>query len=446
MTNILDGNRTSTWSLGEKIIFRITAIFFLLLTVPLAPSYWQKLASPRWGHFQDLFQLANYLPQFVAAPKWGFASYLNVELILGVSVLGGVAWSFFDRERNNYADLYDWLRIVLRYKLAIAIISYGIIKLFPLQFPALTLSDLNTNYGDFLPWKIYYLTNSAASAGYERTLGSFEILGGILLLWRRFATVGAGIIAAALVNIVLVNFAYQLGDHVYASILFLIALAILINDMPRVFDLLVWRRFARADHFDPAFGSWLNTPRLVLKVVILVFFLAYGAETYGSYRYKSWPYPEKLGLANAAGLYNVKSFVVNGNVLPYSTTDPVRWQNVVFEKWNTLSIRINRPVTISVKNPEIAFETADSARDYEFAGNGGRHFYSYLVDAADGNIHVVGKNDPRESFSFHLDRTGKGELHLVGLDQSGNRLDVTLDKVDKKYLLNEGRRKPLSLY
>lgn len=177
----------------------------------------------------------------------------------------------------------------------------------------------------------------------------------------------------------------------------------------------------------------------------MIFLAVYGIETGASYRRRQWPYSEAAAIQGVAGYYNVKEFSVNGNALPYSLTDPVRWQNVVFERWNTISIRINRPLTIDVANPKIAFQT-DDKRDYEQAGNGGRHFYSYAADPSKGTIHLQGKNDPNEKFAFVFKRINDGSLLLTGNDEKGNALHIVLEKVDKKYLLQQGRRKPVTLY
>jgi hypothetical protein len=450
MANTHNGNSVSTANSGLHLPLHIAAVFFLFLLAPLDWKFWRQLFTTHWTRFQDLFQLTAYQPHFIAVPKWGIASFGNWVVALAIAVPLGLTWSYIDRNRVDSdarsANLYYWFRVLLRYRLAIAIIGYGVIKLFPLQFPDLTLSDLNTNYADFLPWKIYYLTNSAAAAHYRETLGLAEVIAGILLLWRRFAVAGAALAAAVLINIVLANFAYQIGEHVYATLLLLIAVVLLAHDAARLFNLLVLRRRAKADQYEPPITApRLISTRLLLKSALVLFLAVYGIETGVSYSRNQWPYPESASIPNAAGLYNVSEFSVNGNTLPYSLIDPVRWQNVVFEKWNTISIRIDRPVTIDVANPDIAFQP-DDKRDYELAGNGGRHFYTYTADPAGGTIHLQGKNDPGERFFFNLARPDDRTILLTGNDEKGNALRIVLEKIDKKYLLQEGRRKPLTLY
>ncbi len=208
---------SSDWSSTQKFGLRLATLFFALtLVAPLDWKFWRELIHTHWSHFQDLFRLTAAIPQYFYAPKWGFASFRNVYLVLVIAFVGAAVWSYLDRNRRQYDTLYYWLRVLLRYRLAIALIGYGLLQIFPVQFPKPTLSDLHTNYGDYLQWKLYYLTNGVAHANYEQATGLLEVLGGALLLWRTTATIGGIISASLLFNIVLVNFAYQLGDHVYA--------------------------------------------------------------------------------------------------------------------------------------------------------------------------------------------------------------------------------------
>ena len=440
-------NPQADWGTPKKVAFHVTAVFFLLTLIPVFDwKFWRALLHTNWGHFQDIFRLTAFVPQYFYSPKWGLASYRNLGLVLIISVLVGLIWSYLNRACKNYEWLYYGIRVLVRYRLAAGLIAYGLLQFFPIQFPRPTLSDLHSNYGDFLQWKMYYLTNGLARAGYEQALGLLEVVGGVLLLWQSTVTIGAVISASLLINILLANFAYQLGDHIYATILLLAAVFLLLHDAIRLLDLLVLQRPAKADHFKPVLTSvrarqW----RLAGKSVVAAFILFYGASVYYGYRHTNWPLPDTAGaLKGAAGYYNVREFEVNGRAIPYSLTDPVRWQNVVFEKWNTISVRSNRPVPITVSAPVVAYESDE--RTYEFAGNGGRCFYSYTADPNAGTIHLQGENDPHESISFHYQYAPDGSLVLTGKDESGNSLRVVLEKVDKKYLLLLGRRSPLTIY
>src|SRR6202007_3134474 len=108
-----------------------------------------------------------------------------------VAAAGTALWTKLDRTKKEYNVLYYWLRVVLRYKLAIILITYGFIKLFPLQMPYPSLSSLQTNYGDYFPWKIYFQTTGIAPK-YQSFLGFVEILAAFLLFYRPTRSFGVG--------------------------------------------------------------------------------------------------------------------------------------------------------------------------------------------------------------------------------------------------------------
>ncbi len=276
VSGIAGGDDARSWSNLEKISVRFAVIFFVLaLFPPLTLTFWRELFHSHLGHFQDLFRLTVIVPQYLSAPKWGFASFENLYLISIVAIGGAVAWGYLEKNsRLDYSKIYYWLRVFLRYRIAIGLIAYGLLQLFPIQFPKATLSDMHTNYGDLLQWKLYYITNGIAHAHYEEFLGGLEVLGGALLLWRSTATFGAIISASLLFNIVLANFAYQLGDHVYALLLLVAVSFLLLYDAGRLIDLLVLQRKARAERFRPDFSSpKAKRFHLIGKSVVAAFLL-----------------------------------------------------------------------------------------------------------------------------------------------------------------------------
>jgi hypothetical protein len=284
----------------------------------------------------------------------GFAAYADWAIVLLIAAAGAITWSIFDRDRKEFNQWYYWLRVLLRYRLAIAVIAFGIIKIFSIQLPPPTISDLHTNYGEFLPWKVYSLTTGVASAYYEPALGLIEILGGVLLLYRKTISIGAGLIAAFLINVLLANYAYEIGQQVYSAYLLIIALFLIWYDTPRLFSLLVLRKKARANRIKPIFSSdQLIKARLALKSVFVIFILLLGVTTYAGHKNDRLPFPKSSGLAAAEGYYNVKEFRLNNQERPYSFTDSLRWQDVVFEKWGTISVRSPKEIKPDLSTPGI---------------------------------------------------------------------------------------------
>lgn len=435
------------WSAREIFLFRVIFIFLLLLTVPVRPSFYKQIFTADYleGRFQDLYQLAHNVPAFTSFSNWGWYSYAGWLIALLLAVIGAFVWKAADKKAaTQYNQLYYWLRVVIRYRLAIAFIGSGIILVLPLQLPYPTLSDLHTAYGDFLPWKIYYHSTAVAVAGYRETIGVLEIIGALLLLNRKTVVFGAIIISFILVNIVLANFAYEIGDHLYSSYLLLLALLLIAYDYKRLLAILVTKSKAFADRFEPVYTGWIKKWRQPIRIAFLALAVFTGVFAYANYKnHSNWPYPQAAGLPGAAGYYNVRSFTINNTPLPYAFNDSVRWQDVVFEKWNTLSIRTTYPHLPSRVSPSIVYHD-DKDRDYEFIGNGGRVFYSYQV--SDSAIALQNRADSTDRLHFVVSRPDKQTILLNGVNQKGDSLSVVLNKVPKEYLLLKGRRKPVSVY
>ncbi|WP_421826785.1 DoxX family protein [Larkinella sp.] len=427
----------TAWAGYEKIVFRIAFLYFILQAVPLDPKFYQELFSINWAalSYGDIFQLARYQPRFFDGPD----TFANWVVVFVIALVGAIIWSYRDREEYN--ALYYWLRVVLRYRLAVGLLAYGFIKLFPILAPTPSLSNLNTNYGDLTDWKIFSLSLGIVPS-YESFLGGVEILAALLLLYRKTASIGAFLTISFLGNVFMSNLAYEGGEYIYSFYLITLALVLLAFDAQRIFTLLTLERPTIPNRFNPVFSDQQKTARLILKSAFLLFFVGlYGYKTYAGYREGSYQFPQEPGLTDASGLYNVSEFRINGQEIPYSATDSVRWQDVVFEKWATLSIRSNRPVILDRTNVEF-IHVNDRDRKYEFSGSAGRHYYQYDTDESNQRLTLRNRNPNHatETLQLHVDRPNPGTIVLSGIDQNRDSVYAVLQKIDKKYLLDEARK------
>jgi hypothetical protein len=315
-----------------------------------------------------------------------------------------------------------------------------------MQAPFPSISNLNTNYGDFTDWKIFSMSLGVVP-GYEAFLGGIELLAGLLLFFRKTATLGALIILVFTGNVFMSNLAYGGGEYVYSIYLLGFAVFVLSFDAVRLYNLISLERPTEPNKLKPHWTRKQNTVRLLFKtLVILFFFVIYGFKTYSGFHHNPYQFPRTLGLEKAAGIYNVSQFRINNKELPYSATDSVRWQDVVFEKWSTLSVRSNRPVLIDSTNYE-QISDKDIDRNYELAGSAGRQYYSYTFDSVHHTLSLQNKNShyKNETLELTYSRPDSVTIILSGLDQKRDSIYVVLNKIDKKYPINLGRRKVLKL-
>lgn len=436
------------WKASWKILFRFFFIYFVLQCIPLDWKYFSTLFHIYWGElgFKDIFYLARYTPKYLPSdsPFGGFADW---GVIFFIALTGTLVWTYLDKERKEYNQLYYWLRAIVRYRLAIGVIAYGLLKLFPQQLPYPSISQLNTQYGDLSAWKIFAMSTGVVPS-METFLGLVETVAGLLLFSRRTATIGAGIIITFTGNVFMSNLAYEGGEYTYSFYLVILALFLLAYDTIRIINLLTLEQPTDPNTVRLQFAKpWHRSARIVLKTLFIFFFVGlYGYKTYASYKHNGYQYPQTPGLTDAAGIYNVTEFRINNQELPYSLTDSVRWKDVVFEQWATLSIRSNRYVHPDLSNTEEIY-AADPDRNYELAGAVSRHYFTYGIDASRQVLFLQNKNKyhQQEQLVLHYTRPDSSRIILSGTNEKKDSVYVVLDRINKKYPLIEGRRKPLKL-
>ncbi|TWI95285.1 hypothetical protein JN11_04399 [Mucilaginibacter frigoritolerans] len=444
MTKFLTIEPTGKWSEREKNVFRFFFLFFIIQALPLSVDLFKVVFGINWLRisYGDIFNITRLSAKFIP----GADSFINWIIAAVLAVIGSVIWSRFKFKDQDYSILYYWLRVIVRYRLAIGILGYGFIKFFPLQAPFPSISNLNTSYGDFNDWKIFSMSLGIVP-NYESFLGSIEIVAGLLLFFRKTATIGALIILVFTGNVFISNLAYEGGEYVYSIYLLSFALFVLSFDALRIYNLVSLEQPTEPNKFKPELTGRQRTIRLVVKTLVVFFFVfLYGFKTYSGYKHDPYQFPNTPGLAKASGIYNVSEFKINNKELPYSATDSVRWKDVVFEKWATISIRSNRPVIVDAVNYEQVFKK-DEDRDYELIGSAGRHYYSYNTDTLNHVLFLADKNPhyKGEKLVLKYSRPDTATIILTGINQQKDSVYVVLNKLDKKYPLSMGRRRVLKL-
>jgi len=430
------------WTQGAKIAFRFVFVYFFLQCVPLLDwRYYQLVFSVNWLslRYEDIFNLAHYQSSFFT----GGQSFVNWIVVAVPALIGAGIWTTLDKNKtDNYDRLYYWIRVIVRYRLAIGIVAYGFIKFFPLQSPYPSLSNLNTNYGDFTRWKLFSMSLGVVPH-YELFLGLVEIIAGLLLFWRKTASVGALIVLFFTGNVFMSNIAYEGGEYVYSFYLIVLALFTLAYDAPRLANLFIWRRPAQPNRFRLLLVGKQKYVRRILKGFVFFFFVVlYGFKTGSALKKDPYQIPHEKGLSGAAGIYDVSLFVLGHDTIPYSKTDSTRWQDVVLEKWATLSIRTNIPVTVDSCNTEKLGAQKDIDRTYESQGSNERSYYAYKADTVSHILTLHNKNPhyKNDSLVLNYQRQDSSRIILSGINQQKDSIYIVLDKIKKKYLVKEAEK------
>ena len=258
----------------------------------------------------------------------GLASYLDVLLSLVVAGLIAAAWWAWRRSTPVSGTVRDACRTLLRYYVAWVMLSYGFSKVFPLQFAVMGPDRVLQPYGDSSPMGLLW-TFMGASPGYQMLAGAAEVLGGLLLMFRRTALLGALVVAAVMTNVFAMNVFFDVPVKLYSFHYLLFAVLIALPDVPRMFGLFVGNVPVAPRDLQP---FWFHSPRWrrglgIAKAVLIVALLATNIESRVERMRTSGPWAPQHELH---GVYRAESFeVLGGDALAAGAIpDEMRWVRV----------------------------------------------------------------------------------------------------------------------
>jgi hypothetical protein len=211
-------------------------------------------------------------------------------------------------------------------------LGYGMAKTFTTgnQFAPPDVSQLLKTYGDSSPMNLVW-TMMGTSRAYTFFAGSGEVVGGLLLLWRRTTTVGALVTFGVMANVVMLNFCYDVPVKLYSTHLTVMAVFLFVADAPRLANLLFWNRargpVALGPPYVNAYTVWLQ--RLVKAYLIVV-----GVALPFYYRFRM-DMESAVATQQAPdwfGTYEVEEFQRDGDVVPPLVGDPERWRRITLRR------------------------------------------------------------------------------------------------------------------
>lgn len=375
------------WSLPQRVLFRFVCSYFVLYALPergrisifnsipwlglLFQPYtalWHRICPWVGSHF---FHLSGRPITYTFTGSGDTTlDYIQELLFVLVALAATLLWSVLDGKRPDYRRLQVWLRLLVRYTLALTLFGYGFAKIFPLQFPPPGLQKLIEPYGDFSPMgSLWWFMG--ASTPYVMFAGAAETFSGLLLLFRRTTTLGALSAFAVLLNVSVLNYCYDVPVKLYSTNLVFMAVYLAAPDLSRLFDLFVRNRAtAAADLSAPRFARrWARISALTFNILFVGYVLF--SSIYGGWRgykavYVNRPRPPIYGL------YDVETFTRDGHDVPPLATDSTRWRRLIAEYPNFITIQtmdertqgfqaryISAQHTLMLRNDRITYAVPD---------------------------------------------------------------------------------------
>jgi uncharacterized membrane protein YphA (DoxX/SURF4 family) len=289
----------------------------------------------------------------------GDTTYNHVEVLVFAVIAAVITflWSLAAVRRREHRRLHDLLRVELRYVLALSLITYGLAKVFVLQFPPANLDQLVMPFGEASPMGVLWRF-IGASQPYQVFGGAMECLAGLLLLWRRTTLLGACVTLGVMGNVVMLNYSYDVPVKLYSTHLLAMAVTLILPDLGRLTSLFALNRpvapaILRPFAKPPGWGFFHQSAKLVFLCFIFATMVAgrlAATKTHGL----AMPKPPLYGL------YEVETLNVDGTDLPPLLTDGKRWRRVTVGKWGTITFhkmdgsRRQYPLTVDLPKRTMA--------------------------------------------------------------------------------------------
>lgn len=256
------------------------------------------------------------------------AVWVLVFCLLIVATVGTAVWTAFDR-RPSHPRLSAWFTLFLRVCLGGQMLGFGFAKLIPTQMPGPTLAQLLQPYGQMSPASVLWL-QVGSSYPYEMTLGTVEVVAGLLLFVPRTAVLGAAVSLASTAQILVLNMTFDIPEKLLAAHLLLISLVLLAPYLRRLVNVFVLDRACEPLTQPPLFTDNRKNRIALWIQVALGLWIAVGS---GHDRWVVWQ--EQYGAASPKselyGIWEVRGFTLDGLSVPPLTTDENRWQRLVFD-------------------------------------------------------------------------------------------------------------------
>ena len=426
---------TTNWNQPQKFLFRFFFVYFIFYTAPWAWTDGIPLVSYIGeGYYWVLDQIVQFANKNIfkaykeLVPLNGSGdtswAYTQLWLFLLISFISAIIWSIADRNKANYSRWNYWLCLIIRYFLAINAFGYGIIKLFALQMPFPSISQLATPLGEFLPMRLSWMF-MGYSAPYQIFSGVLEVLVGFLLFYRRTASAGAMLAAAVFTNVVAMNLAYDIPVKLFSIHLAFMSFFLMAQEYKRIASFFFFNQVAiPSTLYQQVFSKkWKRMVRVGLKLLFVVMIIA--LTFYNSFERSKSMQQSMEQQPIKSGIYDVTAFAINSDTIPPIAGDSSRWSQVILHASTTGSMI-----------------TSDTL----FRKSYGRSYFGYFVDTTQQQITFRwGGKESDSLFTMRYTIPDSTSITLRG-PVKGDTLFVRLKRTNKQYRLAEKQFHWLSEY
>ncbi|WP_336702451.1 hypothetical protein [Chryseobacterium indologenes] len=255
--------------------------------------------------------------------------YWVVIVNIGLALVAALIILLADKKQRTFKDLHWFTVVVARYYVAMIMLSYGFAKLHDGQFPPNSIGRLEEKVGDMSPMGMVW-TMMGASTGYTFVSGLLEVMGGLLLLFRRTKTFGALFSMTVMINVALLNFFYDVPVKIFSSHIVLFCLFIVSGDAMALYRFFILHQPSQLRFQKRTFDKkWKSITLIVFKWLVVAFFILSSSS---ALFYTSPAAPME-------GAYIVDKFIINNQEIPCN--DSIGWKKILINSPSRTKVILN---------------------------------------------------------------------------------------------------------
>ena len=328
----------SNWKIWQKVLFRFFAVFLFLLSL-VAYNPFLNILGYGFGKQVELIGAplktvvtwldnnvfhTGYLPEQHAT--YFSDNHFGVVLLLAILIISLIScslWSMLNRRGAGYDRLYYWFSNYLAYYIFLAMITYAVYKIIPIQARYPTAPELLTRWGNLRSWEVFFRFMGTSPA-YSMFCGWLELIASLLILFNRTRVLGGILMTIALVQIVCFNIFYNNSIILLSGILLMATLFIIARALPKLFLIFINLRQVSLVQKRYKFTTpWKKY--VMIAICFLPLWSVYTVTTRGLTIYQGTAHNQQK-----QRLYNVTVYQQDNDTIPPLTTDTVRWKYVCF--------------------------------------------------------------------------------------------------------------------
>jgi hypothetical protein len=255
-------------------------------------------------------------------------TYIALLVYLLIAIIIVTAWTIIGKTKKS-PKLFTYTSVFARYYLASLLLSYGISKILGDQFGHTDLSTLIQPFGNMDPHRLFW-EFMGASKSYQIFGGALEVIAGSLLLFRKTTTIGCLIALALLINILMLDIAFDTFVKVRVFYFILLTIYILGPDIKRLFSIFILKQSASLSIIPSVIENKKNKLlHYILKFgligLVLIVILKKQMDVYSLYHYPSH--------GSISGIYKISEFYLNHQLHQPVNDDSLSWKKIAINKY-----------------------------------------------------------------------------------------------------------------